>query len=795
MKLRRELRGFAVFVAALALGVVAPDTYAQQPTATDSSGQLAEIVVTATKRSSTLEDTPISITAIGGEEMQARGLASFNELAESIPGLAMKTSGAGQTEFDMRGLSAQGGNSAVVGFYLDDTPLSAPGNSFNGRVVIDPNLYDLNRVEVLRGPQGTLYGSSSMGGTIKIVTYAPNPAAFDVSAQTTLSNTDGGSFNYGMNAMVNLPLSSKAALRIVVSDSRDSGWIDRIVIANGDYPNPTNYVAPIGFTTRGNVAAAPVAADFKGVNDFDLTSARATLLLQPTEQLDITASFFHQQTTQDGLSQIDSNPGTNAHYQPFDVPEPFLDRVNLESLNIQYRFDAFDFTSATSQWNRTERLVQDGTEEVQWALSFPNAFPLYVNKGGWGPEDPTYELDTTQQFSEEVRLVSKGDSPFQWIAGYYYSDFDSETDLFITYLEGLTNLGGTNGFTQYQPIKIIQSSFFGELSYDLTSQLKATVGARRYSFTSTLENSVSGAFSPTGNFTVPVVTGSTERDQGVNPKFDLSYQLDKNHLLYATIAKGFRPGGGNQTVPTFATDAVNCEPSLQTVFNTTAYVPPVLTFKPDSIWSYEIGEKNKTLDNRLTINAAEYYEKWNNVQQSVPLACGFPITDNAGDAHIYGAELEVQAVLMPGLVLSANAGYNHGSFVSSSFGTSNGTLSIPSGDQLQDVPNWTSSESLAYRRAIADQLNFVGRIENNYVGTRIDVTYGINHLPSYDLTNLRLGVEEDHWMAMLYAKNLFNKLAVLNNALQYNFNTPTFNREAVAQPLTFGIDLSYRFGR
>jgi len=150
---------------------------------------------------------------------------------------------------------------------------------------------------------------------------------------------------------------------------------------------------------------------------------------------------------------------------------------------------------------------------------------------------------------------------------------------------------------------------------------------------------------------------------------------------------------------------------------------------------------------------------------------------------------------MPGLVLSANAGYNHGSFVSSSFGTSNGTLSIPSGDQLQDVPNWTSSESLAYRRAIADQLNFVGRIENNYVGTRIDVTYGINHLPSYDLTNLRLGVEEDHWMAMLYAKNLFNKLAVLNNALQYNFNTPTFNREAVAQPLTFGIDLSYRFGR
>jgi len=173
--------------------------------ATMSWAQLEEITVTATKRTSTVQATAISLTAVSQEEIAERGITDFTSLAQSVPGVSMRTSGAGQTEFEMRGMTSGGGNSATVGFYLDDTPLSAPANAQNGKVVIDPNLYDLNRVEVLRGPQGTLYGSGSMGGTIKLVPNAPDARAFDASAETIFSGTKGGGFNHGENAMVNLP--------------------------------------------------------------------------------------------------------------------------------------------------------------------------------------------------------------------------------------------------------------------------------------------------------------------------------------------------------------------------------------------------------------------------------------------------------------------------------------------------------------------------------------------------------------------------------------------------------------
>src|ERR1700735_695751 len=176
--------------------------FAQQETKSD---QLQEIVVTAEKRESTVQTTPISITALSGEDLQDRGITDISSVVQSVPGVSMRTSGPGQTELEIRGMTSSGGNSSTVGFYLDDTPLTAPASAQNGKVVIDPALYDLNRIEVLRGPQGTLYGSGSMGGTIKLVPNAPNPNAFDTSAEVILGGTDGGdSLNHTENAMVNL---------------------------------------------------------------------------------------------------------------------------------------------------------------------------------------------------------------------------------------------------------------------------------------------------------------------------------------------------------------------------------------------------------------------------------------------------------------------------------------------------------------------------------------------------------------------------------------------------------------
>ncbi len=750
--------------------------------AQESNDALQEVVVTATRREATVHETPISITAVSGADIESRGVADFDELAQSVPGLAMKSSGPGQTEFEMRGLASVGGNSAVVGFYLDDTPLSAPGGEFNGRVVIDPNLYDLNRVEVLRGPQGTLYGSSSMGGTIKVVTNEPDPKDFDASGEGVLSDTEGGDFNYAENGMLNLPLASNAALRIVGSESHDSGWLDRVVIANGYFPLETD-----DLLTRGNLSNLPIAADYKDVNYDDLTGARATLLWSATDRLDITPMVFFQRVAQGGLSQIDSVPGTNAHYQPFDQPEGFEDKIDLGSLAVRYRFDGFDLVSSTARWKRSELLMEDPNEELQLALSTPTAIlPFYISEGGFGPSTPNFEQDYSDQTSEEIRLTSTTDSALQWLVGYFYSDFDSETDLNVIWPGAAPVFGTGNAFTQHQPIKILQNSGFGEVSYQITSQLKATAGVRRYAFVSELSNSQSGFLSATGGNSV-LTTGNTQRSQGANPKAELTYEPDKELLFYATAARGFRPGGANQAIPT--SGPIDCEPSLQSVYNTTSFVPSPTTFNPDSIWSYEVGEKSDTFDHRLTVNAAEYYERWDGVQQYVPLQCGFPFTTNAGDARIYGSELEISALPMPGLQLSANAGYTHGNFLTGTFSG----LTVASGDQLQNIPKWTTSESVSYRRPISESLDWIARIDNNYVGSRIDVTYGVNNLPSYDLTNLRLGVAGAHWIATLFCDNALNKRALIDNVLQYNIDIPTFNRTTVNQPLTVGVDFSYHF--
>jgi iron complex outermembrane recepter protein len=774
---RSSLSSRCLAAAAAIAAVIGGHARAQEAKPQAEPTELQEIIVTATKRESTVHDTAVSITAITGEDIAERGVTDLDTLAQSVPGLSLKSSGPGQTEFEMRGLASVGGNSAVVGFYLDDIPLSASAGAFNGRLVIDPNLYDLNRVEVLRGPQGTLYGSSSMGGTIKVISNAPDPSNFDASAQGTFSGTDGGGANYAENGMVNLPLGSTAALRLVATEAHTSGWLDRIVIADGQFPIETN-----NFNTRGDVLAAPVAKTYSNVNDEDLTGARASLLWRPMDRLEVNTMFFYQRISQGGLNQIDTDPGTDAHYQPFDSGEGISDKIDLGNIAIKYRGDGFDVISTTARWKRQETLVEDGNEELQWALAKPS---FYVSTGGFGPLDPDVETDESDQTSEELRIASNGDSPFKWLGGYFYSDFHSSTDLNIGWPGALSAFGTTNAFQQQQPITILQNAVFGEISYNITSQLKATAGFRRFSFISELSNFESGAISATGGNTVDA-THSSEKDQGIDPKYDISYEVSKQLLLYATAAKGFRPGGGNQVVP--VSGPVDCEAGLQQVYNTTSFVPSPLTFKPDYLWSYEVGEKFASSDRRISINAAEYFEHWSNVQQSVPLTCGFTFAANAGDAHIYGSELEIDAALAPGLVLSLAGGYTHGRFVTSGF---NG-LEILTGEQLQNIPEVTTSQSLSYRRPLSDQVTLIARVDNNYIGSRIDVSYGVNQVPSYDIANGRVGIEMGHLVTSLFVNNLTNKRAIIDNVFQYNINLPTYSRATVNQPLTAGVEVTYR---
>jgi iron complex outermembrane recepter protein len=758
----------------LLVGMLAGVAAAQQ--SRSDRDQLEEIIVTAEKRESTVQNTAISLTAVSGTDIQDRGLTDLSNLMQSVPGVSIRTSGPGMAEYEMRGISSTGGNSPTVGFYFDDTPLTAPAATNEGKIVISPALYDLNRVEVLRGPQGTLYGSGSMGGTIKVVPNAPNPETFDASAEAVFGDTDHGGFDHAENAMVNLPFGAGlAAVRIVGSYSADAGWIDRIVIAPGAFPAPTN-----NFAVRGNVLAAPIAADYHDVNDAERTTVRVSVLIKPIEGLSITPSFFYEKLQSGGLPYIDSDPGTDAHYQPFDVRENYTDEFKLGSLTAKYRTQAFELSSTTSYWTRHEPLRQDTSES--WASGL--GLTTYEPPNGLGSA-VALEENPSHQTTEELRIASVGDSRFKWLAGYFYEDFESTWDITFPSQNGAALFGSNQLFNYFSPMKILQQSVFGEVTYNITEPFAVTAGLRRYHYDAPVNLNQSGAL------TAPVVSSTQETDQGVTPKVSLSYEFGKDLLVYATAAKGFRPGGGTGPVPT--APPLNCEPQLQVEYGSGGqFVPGPTSFKSDRVWSYELGEKFRSSDSRITVNASAYFESWSGVQQSNSLSsCGYVYTANAGDAHVYGTELEIQAIVVRDLVVSLNGAYSHAALVSSPLIDAG----FNAGTEIQDVPHWTSSASIAYRHTLNDELAFTARADNTYVGSRTDATYAINNVASYDLTNIRTGVEAQRWSAVLFVNNIADKRALLSNITQDAVNLPYYNRVAVSQPRTAGIDLSYHFGR
>jgi iron complex outermembrane receptor protein len=727
---------------------------------------LQEVVVTAEKRDSTVQKTPISLTAITGADLQAQGINNLVEVAQQVPGVSFKTSGPGQTELEMRGLTSTGGESPTVGFYLDETALTPPAMAQNGKVVIDPGLFDLNRVEILRGPQGTLYGAGSMGGTVKLVTNQPDLQHFGVNAQGTFSDTDGGGFNHTENAMLNLPLAQGiAALRIVGTDQNISGWIDRDVL--NPFPLEVN-----NSTQRGNVAAAPVAERFSDSNWETLRGGRASLLVKPTDALSLDAGILYQSIHQGGPNTIDVPPGNEVHYQPFDVAEPFEDNFNLYTLTAKYDFDGFQVVSATSSWTRHQLQTQDISEAMQdyigGFLGPPAAFPFSTADGGLGAGSIS-EDDYSRQVSEELRVASTGNGPWQWLGGAYYSSFHATSHVY-SYYDGFEALFGTNNLADnHRLLKIDQYALFGETSYEMPDHLRSTIGLRYYTYHSDSATSVSGV---SANGTSATLS-SNAQNSGVTPKINLAYIPDDNTTIYGTISKGFRPGGPNSPIPP------PCTPAPE-------------QFGPDSVWSYELGEKLRFAESRVSVNGDIYYEDWSNIQQQVAPPCGYKFTTNAGKAKVYGAELEVAVIPVVGLTLTESIGYTHA--------TNSTTLpeaGVVAGDRLLDVPEVTSNTSATYRYplplSLSQPLNLVFRVNNSYVDSIQDITYARNTLPSYDLVNSRIGVEADRWSAMFFVDNLTNKVALLSDTGALSANVSIFNRVATNQPRTYGVDLNYRF--
>jgi outer membrane receptor protein involved in Fe transport len=761
---------------------------------------LEEIVVTAQKRSSTVQTTPISITAVSGEDLQARGISSLASLAEGTPGVSLKREGPSQTEIEMRGMTSSGGNSATVGFYLDDIPLAGPASAQNGHVVIDPDLYDLNRVEILRGPQGTLFGSGSMGGTVRLITNQPNLSEFQSSAQSVLSGTDGGGFNHKDSLMVNLPLiDDTLALRLAGTEDYTSGWIDRIV-AN---PFPLAGGNPVG-TVRGNVLDAPIQTRYPGSNAYQTYAVHATVLWKPTANLSITPALLHTASTQNGISAYDSDPGTLAHYQPFDIAEPLTDSLTAYSLNVSYSFPSFDLTSSTARWTRYSSQIEEASEafnnpaeEITYASNYGLPNPGFYGRTGSGPEHGI-EGDPSHQFSEELRLASTGNGRASWVAGLYYSDFYSlwgfngTTPNYSSFMDLGTLAPATtpNWFDAHSPTTITQDAGFGDVTYAVTDELKVDVGARvnhyDYRFSSCISGWGSGYGAATPSCSGLIALSSTS----FNPKFNLTYNFSPDLMAYGTVSTGFRPGGGDAVYPT---TGAAWGPAFQQQGYTGTKWPT--TYKPDRVISYELGEKARFLDRRLTLNASIYYEDWRNIQlESYPNDWALNINGNY--VHIYGADFDVLAKLGAGFQLEVAAGYLY------EYLDGGPHWVIAPVHKLPDVAPVSGTVSLSYSKALSDSYTFTARLESSYTGPRYSIFFSdpyeftgtYRQLPGYDLVNVRAGLKfHDKWSATAFIDNLTNKHAQLESMFTENEPQPSFTRIETNQPLTGGVDLTYRF--
>jgi outer membrane receptor protein involved in Fe transport len=787
---RRSVAAMLIACTSL-LSVCGPTEFAAAAPATDASTEpadtsgLTEITVTAERFNSTIQNTPISISALSGDQLAAAGLTRVQDIAHEIPGLSMRSAGPGLTEYEARGLASNGGAAPTVGFYLDEIPLSPPAVSQSGKVVIDPDLYDVDRVEVLRGPQGTLYGSGSMGGTIKVITNQPKLSLFEGSVQGTVSDTDGGGGNYGGNLMVNIPMGDVFAARVVLSDLYRSGWIDNITVS----PFPVS----LQTSTQGNVLAGPVTNVIKDANDERLSSGRLSVLYKPSEDFSILASAMTQSLRMGGYDLIDGSPDSadpyrvyDAHYEAFPLRELVRDAISIFGLTVNANVGFADLTSATSYFGRTGVQTQDASESIYWS-----------NHGGDPLVSVPYtERDPSRQLSQEIRLTSHDIAGFHWVAGAFYSNLHS---VWNEIGESPANVSPAvpdgSYFISWNQYGVRQTALFADGSYKFTDQWKLSAGVRWYDYKSHQDEYSWGSDGP--NLTPPQFSQITHAsDKGFNPRVTLSYEPTQDLTTYATASKGFRPGGANQILP----------PGLCGNSGT-------LAFGPDSVWNYELGEKARLFDNWLTVNSDIYYIKWNDIQQVITLPCGYQYYNNAGNGRSFGPELEINAKLATEWTASLSAAYTDAKITNpntsyTSFLSSPLTAHFPDGSTvpcpttgggctapIMNVPKDTGSASLTYSTAVFNDYQLSARVADQFVGPSYDVAYYFAYrLPSYNLVNARVNLAHGDWSANVFVDNLTNKVALMTaNNTSFQFNIPQVVRYSTNQPRTVGVQLNYKF--
>ncbi len=775
------------------------------------SNGIQTVVVTAQKRKEDSSKVPVSISVIGGDELTAQHIGDYADITRAIPNISFSGGGGGGdagdgpglSNIEIRGISSSAG-SATVGVYMDDVSMNVANLYSMGSA--EPKFFDLDHVEVLRGPQGTLYGASSMGGTIKFITNQPDLKQQTTDVYTEFSTMKGGQGSYTGNVVFNEPLiQNELALRFGIQSGHQGGYINQV----DQLGNVINY----------------------GINWQQDQVMHFALKWTPTKDLTITPNVFYQNVksgdTDVSYSQVLDNgeplakPIYLAPYETSKITrEPGSDKLLVPSITVNYDTGVGDITSVSSLFKRTFSRVQDGgASDSRQMQDFAIVNPDLAAAVGALPASVTLD-NTVDQFSQEIRMASKpyekGGAPLTWIVGAYVANEHTnivENDFiyginntFNTYgvsptdqtqfTSGYTATGfpGDDAFYGNYSIHDTQQSIYGETSYYLTPALHTTFGIRYLRAQEEYTQQQQGFYY--GAASAPATISDTSASK-TTPKFSVIWEIDPANSVYATAQEGFRVGGANSPLPNYC-------------FSNTAQagVTPIAPFTPDSLWSYEVGNKSRFLDNRLTVNASLFYVKWKNMQQEIQLECTYNYDVNVGAATSYGAELEVKAKPIHSVLLDLAAGYTHAT-LDNSEGAETGLVGAIAGASIPGVPAYNIAFTSTYSYDISDEYFGFLRGAARWTGAS---NGGFNQLPNsggviippnivagipdpdfnrpaYHTIDLSTGVSWKEWEATLFAKNLFNNNMVIQHPITQTIATEVFRLE----PRTVGVSLSAKF--
>lgn len=717
----------------VSLAVSAAET--QQSGTTDV---LAEVVVTANKRTENLTEVPSSIALLSSETLEQRGIEQFAQYIKAVPGLsAIDASAPGRGQAVIRGItSGVKQNAPTVVFYLDDLPLTASSPlAVSGTNIFDPQLADVERIEVLKGPQSTLYGASAMGGLVKIVTKQPSFAGVEGSVRSEVGSIEDGGESYGGSASINLPLvDDRVAMRLSGYGRHNGGFVE-----NARY-------------------------DDKDVNDSDSYGLRAALRFRVNDAIESNFSGLYQKTEGDAYA-----------YET-------LDPVTLRPIYGEYQFDLTYNTAFSSEYSSianttsydagfatiSNTLSYSETEDF-FLRDYSNQYYLFVPTAPIGVGIPGRTASNTSRVTDEFRITSKEGTALEWLAGLFYTREKDHYSAHISANDPVTGnvlpgpIGNVYTFDLYATFE--EYAAFGDVTYNFSDQFEVTAGVRYSQNEQDFRAPRSGVISAS-----PLLVGNSD-DSATTYLLTASYHPTDRSTVYARAASAYRPG------------------STQPLNNAAAPAE----YGPDSLWNYEIGYKAELLGGLLSPEIAVYHIDWKDIQLN-SLVNGFSVISNAGKAESEGVEAALALRPVTGLSLTAAAAYNRAKIL-----TANPSIGAAAGDTLPFSPKLTGSLSVDYAMPVTASADGQVGLTYSYQGERYtalsrDALNTRYELPDYSTLDLRAGLEWSMFSLSLRVDNITDKRALSSaqrvrvNATQNNPVTAT-----VIQPRTAMLSLGVKF--